>query len=51
MPKRRRSPVREFEKELEALLGDITKLGPKAALTISVRLLRELERALLGERE
>jgi hypothetical protein len=51
MPKRRKSPVREFEKELGALLGDITRLGPRAALTASIRLLRELERALLGEKE
>jgi len=48
VPRRRRSPAREFEEELGALLRDITRLGPRAALAVPVRLLREIERALSG---
>lgn len=51
MPRRLKSPVREFEKELGALLGDVTRLGPRAVLMTSIKLLRELERTLLGEEE
>jgi len=49
VPKRRKSPARELEEELGALLGDIMKLGPKAVLTAPIRLLREIEKTLLGE--
>jgi hypothetical protein len=49
VPGRKKSPVREFEEELGALLGDVTRLGPGAVLVASIKLLRELERALLGE--